>query len=276
MSLTFNQQDIGELINGFEKLRTGAMVYLISVILLFISTVLFMAMGMSLLGISEYTPDKIAEVLGGLMAGFIPMVLAVILSLIAFILWFIATGHFKRHDPTKLGIGRLGMILQLVAVVIILVILGVVLATITTGSSEAVLGGLLTFTVSLIPAAIISIVGTIFFAMMLMRLPEEPKVDPGFKTAGTFYIVALILSFIPYVNIVGSIIGLVAVIMVYLASGTSIKTLQQPPFQPTQPPKTEISKTQCPSCGYIFSYQKNPSGPTKVKCPSCGKEGIIR
>ncbi len=38
----------------------------------------------------------------------------------------------------------------------------------------------------------------------------------------------------------------------------------------------ETMRTKCPQCGTTFSYQKNPSGPTKVKCPDCGKEGMMR
>jgi len=42
-------------------------------------------------------------------------------------------------------------------------------------------------------------------------------------------------------------------------------------------PKTqeEVKKVRCPACSTVFTYVKNPKGPTWVKCPNCGKEGVV-
>jgi ribosomal protein S27E len=58
----------------------------------------------------------------------------------------------------------------------------------------------------------------------------------------------------------------------------------QPQVSQQKPPQVEVGVTQkqqevkkvrCPACSTVFSYTKNPKGPTWVKCPSCGKEGVV-
>jgi len=68
--------------------------------------------------------------------------------------------------------------------------------------------------------------------------------------------------------------------------------MSQPPYVPPSPqpkmearsaqveietPKAqgEVKKVRCPACSTVFTYVKNPKGPTWVKCPSCGKEGVV-
>ncbi|KAA0004440.1 MAG: hypothetical protein FE038_02405 [Thermoplasmata archaeon] len=43
----------------------------------------------------------------------------------------------------------------------------------------------------------------------------------------------------------------------------------------TKQTQEEVKKVRCPACSTIFTYIKNPKGPTWVKCPNCGKEGVV-
>ena len=69
------------------------------------------------------------------------------------------------------------------------------------------------------------IVGGIFFGIMLLRLPEEPNVNQGFKITGILYIIGLVLLILPIASIVGLILLIVSLILIYVFSGSSIKSL---------------------------------------------------
>jgi uncharacterized membrane protein len=107
-----------ELIEGLKKLKKGALFTLLSQILvviaiaLVLSTVGWLPMG------SYRSPEMFyTEVIYKLMGIMIPLVglfvASAILGLVGFILFFIGTGHLKRSNP-RYGIGRLGMVLQVV------------------------------------------------------------------------------------------------------------------------------------------------------------------
>ena len=110
-------QSVGELVEGLRKLRTGALLSIVSTILAFVGlAVIFASVGFAV----STDPNAIMAMLGTAAIGLGLLAATLVLSLIAFILWFMATGHFKRHDPVKLGIGRLGMILVVVGIILVL------------------------------------------------------------------------------------------------------------------------------------------------------------
>ena len=225
-----NQQNLGELIAGLRRLRTGALISLIAVILIIVSlSIIFFSVGFFMpgLGASPYPPmAMIAMITGTVMFSLVVIGAAAVLGLIAYILWFMAAGHLKRYNM-KWGIGRLGMTLQIIALAIIALALIIILPTAIIGGFKVNLGVFAGFAGIMFVGGILWIVGAILFAIMLIRLPEEPKIDSGFKIAGILYLLGLIISLIPTINIVGLILSIVAVIMIYTSSGNSLKIIQQ-------------------------------------------------
>ena len=222
-----NQQNLGELIAGLRRLRTGALISLIAVILIIVSLgIIFFSVGFFMPGPGASPYPPMAMITGTVMFSLVVIGAAAVLGLIAYILWFMAAGHLKRYNM-KWGIGRLGMTLQIIALAIIALALIIILPTAIIGGFKVFLGVFAGFVGIMFVGGILSIVGAILFAIMLIRLPEEPKIDSGFKVAGILYLLGLIISLIPTINIVGLILSIVAVIMIYISSGNSLKIIQQ-------------------------------------------------
>jgi len=96
----------------------------------------------------------------------------------------------------------------------------------TTIAGPGVLLGMVGFMGFLLLAAILLVIGAVLFALMLMRLPETPNVESGFKTAGILYLVGIILFLIPIINFAGVILVLVAIILVFVYSDSTLKRLE--------------------------------------------------
>jgi len=220
---------VSELIEGFRKLRFGALISIISVIIAFASlAILFFTVGFAFPTIH---PAPIFHMFSGVAITMMTvMLVASALSLIAFILWFMATGNLKRYNPDRFGIGRLGLLLQVIGIILIfagsLAFVGVAFAQ---GSNIAFFGVFFSFMAVIMFAAILVLVGAILFAIMLIRLPEDQNVESDFKTAGILYLIGIILSIIPYISMVGSILILVAVILIFTYSGSTLKRLETLP-----------------------------------------------
>ncbi|RLI14827.1 MAG: hypothetical protein DRO43_03030 [Candidatus Hecatellales archaeon] len=220
---------VSELVEGFRKLRLGALISIISVIIAFASlAVLFLTAGFAF---PTVYPGQMYHMFAGTIITMMTVILvALALSIIAFIQWFMATGNLKRYNPDKFGIGRLGMLLQLIGVILIFIgslsFVGVAFAR---GSNIAFFGALFGFMAIIILTAILALVGAILFAIMLMRLPEDPNVESGFKIAGILYLIGVILSIIPNIGIVGAILILVAAILIFTYSGSTLKRLEALP-----------------------------------------------
>ena len=220
---------VSELIEGFRKLRFGALISIISVIVAFASlAILFFTVGFAL---PTIYPAPMSHMFSGVAITTMTVILvASALSLIAFILWFMATGNFKRYNPDRFGIGRLGLLLQIIGIILIfagsLAFVGVAFAQ---GPNITLFGVFFGFIAIVMLAAILVLVGAILFAIMLMRLPEDQNVESDFKTAGILYLIGIILSIIPYISMVGSILTLVAVILIFTYSGSTLKRLETLP-----------------------------------------------
>jgi len=186
-----------------------------------------------------YYPGQIPQTFGAGIAAMGVTVLAVmlvalILTIIAFILWFMATGNLKRYNPERFGIGRLGMVLQLIGIILIVVggVAGLALIGFVASAglmAAPSVGAFFSFLAILILAAILAIIGAILFAIMFIRFPEDARIESGFKTAGILYLIGVILSIIPFVSMVGSIIVLVAVILIFIYSGSTLRRLEALP-----------------------------------------------
>ncbi len=246
-----------ELRRGLNRLKLGALFYITAFILAFVGiAAIFSLPGVfslitqsfseelsgspALPGLPGYTPrapliaihPKLLAVLG---VSALLLLIAGILGVISFVLWFMATGDLKRYRK-RLGIGRTGMILQILAVIIIIVcVVGLI-------AFSAVSAGQLIFEKPLFGAstvmmvlgvlgvvvigAILAIIGSIMFGLMLMRMPEE-GLDSGFKKAGIIYLVGMVTSLIPFVSLISWILDLTSAVLVYRSSKRSLESLHE-------------------------------------------------
>lgn len=210
---------MSELVNGLRDLRVGAMLNLISVILVLASVIFLFAT------IGGFPNLKDPSAFIGLMAiagTYVTiLIVAAIIGLVGFVFYFKATGHLKRYDPDY-GIGRIGMVLQIVGLILMLASFGLIFLAVSLARAlpQAALGATLSMLGLIIVGAIVIIVGSILFSVMLIRLG---KVDSGFKIAGILYLIGIILNFI--VSGIGTILGIVSTILIYTSSGRSLERL---------------------------------------------------
>jgi uncharacterized membrane protein len=242
---------IDDLIEGLNRLKSGALIQLIAFILIAIGLVGFVffwgfvfmppQQGMTLPGL--------LRILSGAMLFVALIIIAWILSIIAFYYWYSATGYLRRYNDERLGIGRTGMTLILIALVLLILVVGGIFAFLYTVGSMTV-GGLeipaihpmeplgpatnyMSFFIAMLgililPAllgGILLLVGMIMFSIMLMRLGDMENVSSSIHTAGILFIIAIILSIIPYVNFIGSILHLIGIILIYSGAGETISRL---------------------------------------------------
>ncbi len=207
-----------ELVEGMNKLKTGALINLLSVVLMLIGIITAVAT-------FGFMPIENPRNLIGMLAiaglFIILVIIALVLGIVGFIMYFKATGHLKRYDE-KYGIGRTGMVLQIIGLLLIFIPILAILAIISQMRPYEVPGLLaisLVFIFILI-GAIMIIVGAILFGIMLIRLED---VESDFKVAGIVYFVGMILSFI--LGAIGSIIGIVSTILIYMSANKALKKL---------------------------------------------------
>ncbi|MGP3667319.1 MAG: DUF973 family protein [Candidatus Bathyarchaeota archaeon] len=221
-----NQQ---ELVAGLKGLRRGALLELVATILVLVGVATTFISLIFMIPTLPITPSitRIIEIVGMVIVGLIPIIVGGVVSLTAIIVWFTATGHLKRYNP-RWGIGRIGMFFQLIPVlaVVVAVVLMSILIVVSRQAFPVIFGVGIGILAIMVIFGILGVVGVILFTIMLIRLPEDGKVNPGFKTAGIIYLAATILSLIPYVSFIGLILAIVAVILVYTTAGENLKTIQ--------------------------------------------------
>ncbi len=247
-----------ELRRGLDRLRLGALLEIAAFVLVIIGMiVLFSVPGMYSLITRSFSggfpgspplpgrgpttppplltePGKLLVALG--VSGGL-MLIAGILGIISFVLWFMATGNLKRYSE-RLGVGRTGMILQLLAVIIIIVGAVGFVAFVAVSAKQFVprepsfgaFTGLMTGILGLfgvvIIGVILAIIGGIMFGLMLMRMPEE-GLDDGFKTAGIVYLAGVVTSLIPFVSLISIILELISVFLIYRSSKRNLESLEE-------------------------------------------------
>ncbi len=209
-----------ELVEGLKDLKTGALLNLLAVLLIFFS----MGMMFATFGFTPMREIEPEEILG-MMAIFgvfaLLFLLAIILSLASFVMYFKATGHLKNYDE-KYGIGRKGMILEIVGVVLMLTSFIPIIATgmRLEEAHYAVSGVVIAAFLLIFAGAIALIVGAILFGVMLMRLEE---VERDFKVAGILYFVGMALSF--FTGIIGVLIGIATTVLIYISAKSALRRL---------------------------------------------------
>ena len=207
------------LVEGLEKLKMGALLYLIALALTVLSIVAVVVTGALTMPKPGHAFEGPTAMLAALSWLVVALIIAAILALVAFIQWYIASGNLRDADPQRLGIGRMGMNLQIAGVA--LIIFGLLL----------VMGGAAPLAIAVVViAALMLLAGVILWGVGLMRIAEIPGMPEGFKLAGILYI----LQLIPYI---GGILGIIATILVYIYSSEALDRLaRQPPAKPAVSP----------------------------------------
>ncbi len=216
------------LVDGLEKLKTGAMLAIIGDVLA-IAGVIFAVASVGT-GINPADIQSIFLVLGVIL---IPFLIAMILAIIAFILWFQATGKLKEIKD-DLGIGRTGMILQLIGLLLMIASVVIVFPVFFASSSQIhsfesemiwpTIGAMAFGMMALMGlGGLIIVSGAILFGIMLLRLSKVEGVDQGFNTAGILYLIGIGASVL--FAAVGSILMFAALVLIYMSANRSLKNL---------------------------------------------------
>lgn len=214
---------------GLSDLKKASLLSLISYLMLF--AMLLISLGIvTRADISEMLYDlrriQTLLTLSGILIGFL---ISLLLGLFAFYKFFTATGHFKSHDP-GLGIGRIGVILELIG--LITIIIGATVFGALLSSREAYQGppmlmetNLLALLGVLLFGAVLIVIGGVLYSVMLIRLGEIEVIDKLLKWAGILYLIGTLISLIPLINLVSVILGVVAMIILYYGCNSSLKSL---------------------------------------------------
>ena len=241
--MVMSSDDLSSLVDGLRKLRTGALLQIIAVV---ISIIIFIYMFISVGALMLFSPRMLTgTVLPTLVGAAITGIVSGILSLIGFIYWFRATNSLREYNPDRLGIGRTGIILTVIGLILVIlggiVVIGSSLLThisTTTSSTTLTMRSasitaphatfiILGFVAILGAGGILAFIGWILFSIMLIRLGNLENVSSSLHTAGILYLIGFILSLIPFIGIVGGILILVAVIFIYTGSGDTLNQLKR-------------------------------------------------
>ncbi|MDK2384794.1 MAG: DUF973 family protein [Candidatus Korarchaeota archaeon] len=226
------------LVDGLSNLKTGALFSLIAYALSFVVMLIAMSMMPGLMtpgmaGPRVFPVRSMTALLGVLTLIVVAGIAVLVLAILAFYKFYKAAGHLKEYDPSKLGIGRTGILISLAGLGVIIIGVLILIASLA-GAGASVgpqaLGGVLRAIFALVGliiiAAVLVIIGSILFGIMIMRLAEVEGLDPGFKLAGILYIAGVILGLIPNLGVVGTILGVVATILIYTYSKNGLEALK--------------------------------------------------
>ena len=214
------------LIAGLEKLKKGT-ILAIAGDLLAIAGIAFIFLSVGL-GLNLDNMNVFFVLMGAIL---IPFLVAIVLGILAFILWFQATGRF-REVSDDLRIGRTGMVLQLAGIGLILISILVMIPMLSAVPSPqfrpevdfpaigVMAAGMILF---MGIGGLIAIIGAILFGIMLLRLSKVEGVDRGFNTAGILYLISVVASVV--FAALGSILMFVTLILIYMAADRSLKNI---------------------------------------------------
>jgi len=175
--------------------------------------------------------QKIFLILGSIL---IPILIAFILGVIGFVLWFQATGKLKRVSES-LGIRRTGMVLQILGIVLLILPMIVAIPLFAVNNPAyyyhepesfmpAFAGMIIGIMAFMALGGLLIIIGAVLFGVMLLRLSKVEGVDQGFNTAGILYLISLVASII--FAVVGSILMFVTFILIYASADRSLRNLK--------------------------------------------------
>ncbi|AEM38651.1 hypothetical protein Pyrfu_0782 [Pyrolobus fumarii 1A] len=211
---------------GLAALRRGALYNIISFVLIVAGGVFMIASSLAAMGgiavpaEAPMGPEHATRIIGRVLLATIPyfaaIALGLVLAILAWIVWRRAATHLSLYDPSY-GIGATGALLVLIGYVIILLSIVVAIALVSSG----VVGLALAAFGGMFLGALISFIGGVMFAIMLLRLD---KIEGGLKIAGILLLVGMVLSI--FNMSVGAALLLVTSILVYYYSGIALSKLE--------------------------------------------------
>lgn len=228
---------------GLSDLKVGALLSLVSYAIILIA---LLASLPSLLtfALTFEQPEELFHTMetiaSPLSIPLLAVLAAMVVSLAALYKFFKATGHLKRFDAPRLGIGRLGVLLGIAGVLVILLgSIAVVFALMTsillnapawsleylTSLEHLTLSGLYALIGVLVIGAIAAVIGEILFVVMIMRLGDIEGLDKGFRTAGILFLAGIVAGFIPLVSLLALVLEMVALVLTYRYSENSLRSL---------------------------------------------------
>jgi len=229
----YSEGDLDSLVEGLKDLRTGALLEILSVVMLIVAFIPLFTMFPTPDVMGRETMPPLGLMITQALLILALVFIAVALSIVSFYKFYKAASHFKDYDPSRLGIGKTGVTLTIIAIVILIVSLLVMMGAISSMAPSSglrmaenlLLGTFTSMIFVMLIAAILALVGSILFGIMIMRLGEVEGLEPGFRTAGIIYIVSIVISLIPFIAVVGFVLSLVSLILIYSYSGSSLKAL---------------------------------------------------
>ena len=223
--------DRSRLINGLETLHSGLKMYLIAVAVIFIGMIIVVgaligfATIASISSVSSSNPNELVN-----SVGWSAIILAILIIIIAGVLGFIAITRVRNGMETIAGVYRDAQIgatgAKLIYYGIILMVVGAITLLIFIGVIFLLIGGLLL------------LIGGILWGLGMMNLDNILQED--LKTPAIIYIIGVVLALIPWINIVGSILELVAIYLMYTRLGAEIENQRRMITQPR--PSSEAEK----------------------------------
>lgn len=230
------QERMNLLRGGFQGLKRGALYFIIVTILGMLVYAGLLAE--FLLGGRGFETGALGDIAFS-SVGFAGIAMGVI-ALMGLIEWMKAGRYFAEYDPLKLGYGYTGPRLLLYGVIMLLIaVMASGLIHYTTRHTGTASGFAAAFALGLlIIGVILALVGWVMFGVFLIQLDELRAAGlavGGFKLAGLLWIIGLIIN----------ILNIIAVILVYIYSGDTLRRLGSPTPESPQPspsPPTQTSQ----------------------------------
>ena len=145
-------------------------------------------------------------------------ILLVSIPFLSFLLLFIKAASLLRRFDVRLGIGRAGLFLELIGLLIIL--LWIFTSPVSDSRTEFI-SWILTF-LPLFFGALLLFLGGLGFSMMVMMLGEIEGLEEGFRLAGIIYMAGIFFSLT--IPIAGQAMNLLSMILIYVYSRRSLRS----------------------------------------------------
>jgi hypothetical protein len=257
-------QDIEDnLVEGINRLRTGAIIQIFSFIIFIISFLIIVVWGFQYI-----TYSYVIKVLGKaplymsllrILTLLLITLPTIIILLLGFYQWLKASRHLKIYDIERLSMGGIGIIIIIIGLIILLiVVIGLISGVVhsiniamdmiqETPRPSNIPSEVMRYLIELLDLLILpSIIGwgllmtgTTIFSIMLIRLGNMKNISNSIRNAGNIFIISMVLSLIPIISfidlsryirlfnigIISGALYFAGLIILYIGSNESISKL---------------------------------------------------
>ncbi len=210
-------------LEGLVKLRRASILMIIASIIGAAASIAVISMIFGMLAIHPAMPSPPSSIIGVVVAGVVIWLISAILQLIAVFAYLVPSFRkLKEYDTASFGTSSTLITIGYIGGTVLLIIsIVVIFASLLARSLGGIMGGEMIIFVSII-LLLIGYIGIIIGCFKLRDHFQETL----FLAAGILFIVALVLSFIPYIRTVGGILEFIAWIILYVATGSAIRKLK--------------------------------------------------